>query len=126
MMVDIRHFDIFNRRYGDENGDNLLREIAQLVLMNIKDEDLACRYASDRFIILLPKTSKVAAEKIAEHIEQSIEHLAFKVGNLPDAVYNQVLCCVNEYHSDINHEEILTQLNKKMFDTKTALYRYIS
>jgi GGDEF domain-containing protein len=76
-MFDIRHFSQFNHHYGFEHGDTLLREIAQLIKMNIRDGDLACRYASDRFIVLMPNTDNKTAQEISTQTKKSIEHLAF-------------------------------------------------
>jgi len=48
------NFSFVNRQYGIVEGDRILREIAHLLLMNIRKTDLVCRYAGDRFVILLP------------------------------------------------------------------------
>lgn len=118
MLIDIRKFDSFNRKYGDQQGDTLLREIAQLILMNLRDEDLACRYASDRFIILMPNTSVDIAQTVATHIEQSIANLAFKIGNSAAAQYQHVTSCVMECDGNDEYLNVLDKLNDRMLATK--------
>ena len=56
IAVDIDNFDEFNRSYGEGEGDRLLKQVADLIIMNIRHQDLACRYTADRFFILLPET----------------------------------------------------------------------
>lgn len=78
IALDINDFSTANRRYGVEECDRYLREIANLILMNIREYDLACRYAGDRFIILLPNTHIDAAQQLARHMAASISHVAFQ------------------------------------------------
>ncbi len=121
IMVDIRQFDHFNREHGHHHGDRLLREIAQVTLMNIRDNDLACRYASDRFIILLPSSSKELAEGIALHIKNSIAHLAFKVGENPQAVFQQATLFAEEFNNTQTYHDVLNAMNMQISQLKTQV-----
>jgi len=122
MLIDIRQFDLFNRKHGDHQGDILLRETAQIILMNLRDNDLACRYASDRFIILMPNTNTNIAEQVAKHIEKSIENLAFKIGSSTTANYQHVASCVMSFNGNEDHLTILAMLNERMTETKTHFH----
>ncbi len=53
-IIDINNFSLFNQKHGYTEGDRYLHDIAQLVIMNLRQQDLACRYAGDRFAILMP------------------------------------------------------------------------
>lgn len=123
MLIDIRQFDQFNRKHGDNQGNILLREIAQIILMNLRDSDLACRYASDCFIVLMPNTDTKTAEQVARHIEKSIEHLAFKVGSSTTANYQHVASCVMSFNGKEDHLTVLEQLNDRMRITKQRLHQ---
>jgi diguanylate cyclase (GGDEF)-like protein len=90
VMLDIDQFDGFNRRYGTAEGDRLLREMSELILMNLRNTDLACRYAGDRFILLLPNTDLSTAHELAGQIQRSIKHLAFKPESQATAVYSSL------------------------------------
>lgn len=118
VMLDIRQFAQFNFQYGSEQGDSLLREIAQLITMNIRHTDLACRYASDRFIVLMPNTDKKTAEEIAHQIKLSVEHLAFKLDSTSKAVYPKVITCSHQYRGWNNYEEILSDINQHLSTAK--------
>lgn len=119
MMFDIRQFSQFNFHYGFEHGDILLREVAQLITMNIRDGDLACRYASDRFIVLMPNTSKETADEISKQTQRSIEHLAYKSGNTSQAVYPHVITCSHQYCDLHSYEEVLIDINTHLSTAKT-------
>ncbi len=117
-MLDIRQFSYFNLHYGYEHGDSLLREVAQLIQMNIRDGDLACRYASDRFIVLMPNTDKKTAQEIAQQTKQAIEHLAYKSGNSSQAIYPNIIICSHQYRGWHSYQEVLADINQHLFAAK--------
>ncbi|PKH85146.1 GGDEF domain-containing protein [Colwellia sp. Bg11-28] len=118
MMIDIRQFDQFNRQYGHQQGDILLREIGQVITMNIRDQDLACRYASDRFVVLLPNTTTTFAETFAWHIENSLANLAFKVGSDQHANYQKITLCSKEFDGSQSDYQVLELMSQQMDSTK--------
>ena len=114
LLLDIRQFSLFNQTYGVEQGDTLLREIAQLIQMNTRDQDVACRYANDRFIVMFPSTRANEASVIAGHIEQAIGHLAHKHGGSVQAIYPSVVTLVREYQGWHKYQTILADLNQSL------------
>lgn len=118
MMIDIRQFDKFNRQYGHQQGDNLLREIGQVITMNIRDQDLACRYASDRYVVLLPNSTTALAETFGWHIENSLANLAFKVGCNQQANYQKITLCSKEFDGNQSDYQVLELMSQQMDSTK--------
>lgn len=118
MMIDIRQFDQFNRQHGHQQGDILLREIGQVITMNIRDQDLACRYASDRFVVLLPNSTTTLAEAFAWHIDNSLANLAFKVGSDPQANYQKITLCSKEFDGSQSDYQVLELMSQQMDSTK--------
>ena len=86
-IIDINNFSLFNQKHGYTEGDRYLHDIAQLVIMNLRQQDLACRYAGDRFAILMPDISLMQAELIINDIKASIQHLAFRHSQNANAIY---------------------------------------
>ncbi|MCO7187479.1 MULTISPECIES: GGDEF domain-containing protein [unclassified Pseudoalteromonas] len=56
VMVDINGFAQYNREHGAHKGDQALNEVASALEVALRETDLACRYTSDRFVVLLPDT----------------------------------------------------------------------
>ena len=86
-IIDINDFSYFNERYGQAEGDRYLHEVAQLLIMNLRQQDLACRYAGDRFALLLPDVCETQAYNIVKQICISIEHVAFRHQASAEAIY---------------------------------------
>lgn len=78
LMVDIDDFDRFNRRFGVAEGDRLLRALTELLLLNLREGDLLCRYGGDRFAIMLPHTGETMATMLARELTDAVRYFAYK------------------------------------------------
>jgi diguanylate cyclase (GGDEF)-like protein/PAS domain S-box-containing protein len=74
IMFDLDHFKEFNDRCGHDAGDVLLREISDYTRTHVREEDFACRYGGEEFLIGLPETSLEDARVRAEHLCDAIAH----------------------------------------------------
>lgn len=72
LMLDIDHFKRFNDQNGHAAGDILLARIGQTLQSLTRDEDIACRYGGEEFIIVLPETDAASALRRAEDIRAAI------------------------------------------------------
>ncbi|GAK57041.1 hypothetical protein U27_04005 [Candidatus Vecturithrix granuli] len=76
IMLDIDYFKRFNDTYGHEIGDCVLQKLATYLANNVRDEDIACRYGGEEFMLILP--------------EISLEHLAIRADRLRMSVKQEV------------------------------------
>lgn len=113
-VLDLVDFSSINRRFGLTEGDRILREIGQVILMNIHDTDLACRYAGDRFVLLLPNTKLKGAETLLAQVERSINSIAFKPTDSQTPVFNQLRYITKELSPQTSIELALQQLNQDL------------
>ncbi|MEK1943354.1 MAG: GGDEF domain-containing protein [Pseudomonas sp.] len=78
VVVDINHFDGINQRYGHDEGDRVLQATTQLLLLNLRQQDLLCRLAGDRFVVLLANTGETLASQLAGELRAAVQSLAHK------------------------------------------------
>ncbi len=90
LILDIDQFRDFNRRLGMGEGDRLLRELTELLLLNLRRRDLLCRYAGDRFVILLPATCQSMAKLVAQQLEDVCRHFAYRASNSDTAQFHTI------------------------------------
>jgi diguanylate cyclase (GGDEF)-like protein/PAS domain S-box-containing protein len=76
IIIDIDLFKGINDRFGHEAGDLVLREFSLFLRKNIREEDFACRYGGDEFVIILPETSLENARQRAEQLRAGVKHVA--------------------------------------------------
>jgi diguanylate cyclase (GGDEF)-like protein/PAS domain S-box-containing protein len=78
MMIDIDAFKSYNDQFGHLAGDRLLQEISQCILKAVRSFDVACRYAGDEFVVILPKTDAEQALSVGERIRASVNELVLE------------------------------------------------
>lgn len=88
LLLDINNFAGFNRRCGVAAGDNYLSQLAELLSSQLRHCDVICRYSGDRFVALLPDTTEIQAQIMAQHIQQQL-HLVSE-DNEPQLT---LVCC---------------------------------
>lgn len=72
MVLDLDDMQYFNDQYGQQNGDLLLRYIADILLSNTRKADTCFRTGGDEFAVVLPDTDKLAAVGVAKKIVSQI------------------------------------------------------
>jgi diguanylate cyclase (GGDEF)-like protein len=73
LMIDVDDFKSYNDKYGHQVGDVILKEIASVIKLSIREIDLLGRFGGEEFICILPETSKEGANFAAERIREAIE-----------------------------------------------------
>ncbi|PLX88500.1 MAG: hypothetical protein C0614_02450 [Desulfuromonas sp.] len=80
IMCEVDHFRNFSETYGKLRSDTLLRQAGQLLLRHTRGIDLTCRFGSEQFVILLPKTDKKGALAAAEKLRSQVIDEEFDLG----------------------------------------------
>lgn len=75
MMIDIDHFKHFNDLHGHDVGDQVLREVAQVLQAQTRGSDVAARYGGEEFTIVLADISDQRAFERAQRVRQEVEQL---------------------------------------------------
>lgn len=75
-MFSLEHFDAVARTHGLAESDRLLQAASHLLLLNLRPADLLCRYAADRYCVLMPGLQAAQAQAQVEHLRQALSLLA--------------------------------------------------
>lgn len=75
ILLDVDHFKAFNDSNGHEAGDEVLRNVAQVLKRHTRAEDVACRYGGEEFLVVLPDCRLDDAYSKAEAIREAIAQL---------------------------------------------------
>ncbi len=78
VIVDVDGFSRINHEYGHAEGDRVLQVVSQVLVLNLRRQDLLCRLAGDRFVVLLPNTGAQQARQLALELQAAVQYLAYK------------------------------------------------
>jgi two-component system cell cycle response regulator len=78
-IVDIDYFKKVNDGYGHLSGDDILRQVSELIVSNIRPTDLAVRYGGEEFVIVMPDTNINNAADVAERLRKRVSETTFKI-----------------------------------------------
>lgn len=77
VFLDIDHFKKINDTYGHEEGNVVLKTVAQLLKKNTRRVDLVARYGGEEFCVVLPQTDLEGARQYAENLRKAVEEAPF-------------------------------------------------
>jgi len=73
MMVGVENFEEFERSYGQEIRDKLLKSIAVIVRETLRAGDIACKCEQKEFGIILPEITEELGVNIRERLKKQIK-----------------------------------------------------
>jgi diguanylate cyclase (GGDEF)-like protein len=74
--LDLDDFKIVNDSFGHLAGDDLLRDVAQVLQSTLRSSDLTARLGGDEFAVLLPELGSDEAGQALQRLHSSINHAA--------------------------------------------------
>lgn len=77
LMIDVDYFKRYNDTYGHQQGDELLRQLAEILRQNIRQSDIAGRYGGEEFAVILPETDKESAVVLAQRLCEVVARTPF-------------------------------------------------
>jgi diguanylate cyclase len=77
MMVDVDHFKKFNDNFGHQAGDEVLRGVGRVLLDQLSDDAIVCRYGGEEFCAIFRDTSIEKAAPLAEKARSAIAAARF-------------------------------------------------
>jgi two-component system, cell cycle response regulator len=77
VMCDLDHFKSVNDTHGHQAGDEVLKQLSQILKDEAREIDRVGRYGGEEFMLLLPGTVLDAAVTFAERVRKRIEGNTF-------------------------------------------------
>jgi len=79
IWIDVDYFKEINDTYGHQIGDVALREVARIIMSNLRKIDFPCRYGGDEIVILLPQAGGTETRRLAQRLHDEIDELRIPV-----------------------------------------------
>ncbi len=119
LMIDLDHFKKVNDTYGHQEGDVVLRSLAELMHCHLRQYDTAARFGGEEFSLILPETDPVEAAGVAERMRKAIAKMAF-TGEIEKLQITASIGVATSPNSKINHaEDLLRAADDALYEAKS-------
>lgn len=123
IMTDVDFFKSANDTYGHAVGDLVLKTIARVIKMQLRDYDIAGRYGGEEFSIILPYTKLPEAQMVAERLRKAVEKTKIDISKVNSDVTEKnigvtISLGVAEYSPDDDENTLLQKADKALYKAK--------
>jgi diguanylate cyclase (GGDEF)-like protein len=81
LMIDIDFFKNLNDTYGHHVGDQVLRDVASILMRDMREIDTVARYGGEEFVLILPETNGPGGFLVAQRLRRAVEQAKFFAGS---------------------------------------------
>ena len=117
IMGDIDFFKKVNDTYGHDCGDEVLKNVAEIIKSCTDEDDYVCRWGGEEVLIATSKTNNDVynfAEKIRSKIETS------EITHGSNNIKVTITFGISEYSKEKTIDSVITEADKKLYEGKSA------
>ena len=123
-FVDVNGLKKVNDNYGHLEGDELLKNVAQILQNNIRSADAVARMGGDEFLMIFSNKRIEEVKDVWARIEEKVE----KWNKITDKPYNISLShgfAQKEFEDGLSSDELIEKADSQMYKDKKRYYNSI-
>ncbi|NLQ19118.1 diguanylate cyclase [Marinomonas sp. M1K-6] len=114
IMADADYFKKVNDQYGHTVGDNVLKNIANVMKDIVDSAGMAARFGGEEFTVLLPNTQIEKAQQVAETLREKIASTEMDTGLFVTASFGVAMFKMTDDH----YEQVLNRADAALYKAK--------
>lgn len=118
LFVDIDFFKKINDTYGHNQGDIVLKGLAEILINTVRVFDVVSRNGGEEFSILLLDCSATHAVQIAERLRKKVEAHKFNISDKENLSITISIGVSTYPHTTKNIDELLEDSDKALYEAK--------
>ncbi len=119
LMMDVDYFKQLNDSLGHAAGDQLLRELGQIIRSTLRQDDLAFRCGGDEFVVLLNQCGAAGGQSIADRLTSLADGLARPLRIAWPLGLSIGICALSDL-AEPNPQSMLEVADKRLYAAKAA------
>jgi len=120
IFIDLDYFKTINDTYGHLVGSQLLRELGDIILNQMKSHHIGTRYGGDEFVLLLPNTNKDQAFEFAKGLRETINKHTFLLSEDLDVNLTASFGLASFPQDAISKEDLIRLADQAMYRVKES------
>ncbi len=112
MMIDIDHFKLVNDKHGHARGDDVLRDVADIISRSTRRTDISGRYGGEEFLVIFPNSNLVESLVVAERIREGVNAKKYE-----DGLRVTISCGVKTFEGE-TITDFLHKADEKLYEAK--------
>ena len=81
VFFDCDRFKAVNDTHGHAMGSHVIKQVARMLVANLRDTDLVCRYGGDEYVVALPGADLKWGVETAERLRNLMKMATFRLGD---------------------------------------------
>ena len=118
IMLDLDHFKEYNDTYGHNAGDELLCALGQLIQDQVRQEDIACRFGGEEFLLIMPGAPMDVALDRAKVLNEGVKQLHIQSSSLKAITISAGVAIFPDHGS--SGKEVIRAADAALYQAKEA------
>lgn len=120
LALDIDKFKSLNDSLGHLCGDFVLRELADVIRGNVRQEDLFARCGGEEFVVVLVETTNEGATMVAERLREAVAKHQFRFETTPINLTISIGVASTSGDSEITPTALRKAADEKLYEAKRS------
>ena len=120
LMIDIDRFKSVNDSLGHAAGDQVLKEIADLLTKSFRSGDVLSRFGGEEFVVLMSDTPQEIARSRAERLCQTVSTYQFLHGGKPVSLTISVGVATLNFKMEQTIDNLIDHADQALYKAKQA------
>jgi two-component system cell cycle response regulator len=122
VMLDLDHFKLVNDTFGHEDGDRVLKHVAEQIGIGLREDDVACRYGGEEMVLLLRATTGTAARVVANRLRAALADKRIPLGEkneMKQITFSAGVAAADD-RNDYDATDIVARADQALYRAKRA------
>ena len=116
IIGDLNNLKKVNDKYGHDEGDEVIKSVANILRENCREDDILARWGGDEFGLLLPQTDNKTAQKVMQRIHTTLTNYSYKKVDI-----NLALGLSTKTNPFEDIDEIFKKADDNMYENKAII-----